>query len=348
MYEKCLKIVANIGNCSPAAWWLSILTLAPILGSFITEPAAMTIGAMLLSRQFYNLNPSNTLKYATIGALFVNISIGGTLTHFAAPPVLMVAAVWEWDTPYMFTHFGWKSAIAVVIINIVYWQIFRKEFNKLGDRSKGAGESVADNWLDREDPIPVMITVVHLLMLAWTVLVLHYPPLFIGGFLFFIAFMTITEHHQNFLQLKSALLVGFFLSGLKIHGELQGWWISPVLTGLMSEFGELTLFVGSAALTAFNDNAAITLLASLVPDFNATDPAIIADSVKLEFAVAAQHAVVAGAVTGGGLTVIANAPNPAGQSILTKHFIHGVSPAKLFLGAALPTFIASLTFRLLA
>ena len=57
----------------------------------------MTICALLLARQFYDLKPSTRLKYATLGLLFVNVSIGGTLTHFAAPPVLMVARPWDWD-----------------------------------------------------------------------------------------------------------------------------------------------------------------------------------------------------------------------------------------------------------
>ena len=42
----------------------------------------MTIGALLLGRQFYDLNPGPALKYATLGLLFVNVSIGGTLDPF--------------------------------------------------------------------------------------------------------------------------------------------------------------------------------------------------------------------------------------------------------------------------
>jgi Na+/H+ antiporter NhaD/arsenite permease-like protein len=57
-----------------------------------------------------------------------------------------------------------------------------------------------------------------------------------------------------------------------------------------------------------------------------------------------KYAVVAGAVTGGGLTVIANAPNPAGQSILKRHFGNAVSPLGLFLAALLPTIIMLLCF----
>ena len=85
--ESGLRLVAGIGSGTPGAWWFSILTIGPLLGSMITEPGAMTICALLLARQFYDLQPSTRLKYATLGALFVNVSIGGTLTHFAAPPV---------------------------------------------------------------------------------------------------------------------------------------------------------------------------------------------------------------------------------------------------------------------
>src|SRR5262249_50652476 len=83
--ESCLAKVASVGRSSVAAWWLAILILAPLLGSFITEPAAMTIAALLLSKQFYALKPSARFSYATLGLLFVNVSVGGTLTHFAAP-----------------------------------------------------------------------------------------------------------------------------------------------------------------------------------------------------------------------------------------------------------------------
>ena len=56
--------------------------------------------------------------------------------------------------------------------------------------------------------------------------------------------------------------MGFFLAGLVIHGGLQGWWIGPVLRSL----AENPLFLGSTLLTAFNDNALITYLATLVPN----------------------------------------------------------------------------------
>jgi|UniRef100_UPI004049412F hypothetical protein len=317
--EKCLRLVARLGKETPLAWWLSILTMAPLLGSFITEPAAMTIAALLLAKQFYDLKPSNRLKYATIGLLFVNISIGGTLTHFAAPPVLMVAAAWGWDMKFMFTHFGWHAISGIVLSNAAYFFIFRKELLGL----KGA-PVVKEN---PDDAIPVWVTGVHLIFLAFTVWMAHYPVLFIGGFLFFLAFSQATAHHQSKTELRTPLLVGFFLAGLVIHGGLQAWWIQPVLGSL----GEIPLFAGATILTAFNDNAAITYLATLVPNF----------SDELKFA------VVSGAVTGGGLTVIANAPNPAGQSILQRYFEDGVSPLGLLLAALLPTALVAFSFMVL-
>lgn len=323
--ERALYMIARLGGGGTGAWWLSILTVGPLLGSFITEPAAMTICALLLARQFYDMGPSTRFRYATLGLLFVNISVGGTLTHFAAPPVLMVAGKWNWDIAYMFLHLGCKAVLGIVLANTLYFAFFRREFSSLCLQNDA--DQHPEHWSDRTDPVPGWVTTVHLFFLGWTVFTAHYPAFFIGGFLFFLAFTTATEHHQNPISLKPAILVGFFLAGLVVHGGLQGWWIAP----LLSRLTEVPLLLGAAGLTAFNDNAAITYLASLVPNF----------SEKLKYA------VVAGAVAGGGLTVIANAPNPAGQSILSDYFPDGVSPLKLALGALIPTVIMILVFLLL-
>ena len=321
--KKILGIFAAIGRHSPGAWWLSILTLAPVLGSFITEPAAMTIGALLLAEQFYHLKPSSKLAYATIGLLFVNVSVGGTFTHFAAPPVLMVASPWGWTFPFMALNFGWKAFIGIIISNIIYYMVFKSEFSLL---SSIPGSDLANRKAleHQEDSVPAWITVVHLLFMGWTVFNAHYPPLFVGGFLFFLGFAMATKVHQSHVDLKQPMLVGFFLAGLVTHGGMQAWWIAPVLGSL----GDLPLMLSATILTAFNDNAAITYLSTLVPDF----------------AISAKYSVVAGAVTGGGLTVIANAPNPADQSILSKFFPGGVNPGKLALGAIIPTIIMGLAF----
>jgi Na+/H+ antiporter NhaD/arsenite permease-like protein len=318
--ERALRALASIGGQRPAAWWLTILIAAPLLGSLITEPAAMTIGALLLARQFYELKPSPRLAYGTIGLLFVNVSVGGVLTHFAAPPVIMVVKAWGWGLTHMLTNFGLRAVIGILIATTIYYFVFRRELVALSARRSAVAGRVA------RPRVPVWITIVHMCFLAFTVWQAHHPVLFIGAFLFFLAFAQATAHHQNAVDLRAPILVGFFLAGLVIHGGLQSWWIQPVL----SRLGEVPLFVGAAVLTAFNDNAAITFLATLVPDFT--------DALK--------YAVVAGAVSGGGLTVIANAPNPAGQAILSRYFPEGVSPLKLAAAALVPTIVMSFCFLL--
>lgn len=327
--ESMLRRVAAAGGATPAAWWFAILTIGPLLGSFVTEPAAMTICALLLARQFFDVQPSTRLKYATLGLLFVNVSIGGTLTHFAAPPVLMVARPWGWDLPFMLSTFGWRAATAVVLSTAFYFAVFRRELASLAVRGP-----VPDIDTPEDDstgapllPVPAWVVAVHLAFMAWTVINAHYPALFIGGFLFFLGFARATAPYQSRVELKTPLLVGFFLAGLVIHGGLQAWWIAPVLGRLSQE----PLFLGATLLTAVNDNALITFLATLVPH--------LSDSLKI--------AVVQGAVTGGGLTVIANAPNPAGQALLARFFGGAVSPLGLLGGALVPTVIAAVVFRLL-
>jgi hypothetical protein len=329
--EIILGKIAGLGGRSPKAWWFSILIVAPLLGSFITEPAAMTIAALLLAKTIYTLQPSRKFKYGTLGLLFVNVSVGGTLTHFAAPPVLMVAGKWGWDIAFMFTHFGWKAFIGILIATSVYGFFLRKEFVLL---KEAADARSAENERNTEQAIPLWITIVVLGFMGWTVFNLHNPPLFIAGFLFFMAFVQATATHQDDVKIKGPILVGFFLAGLVTHGSLQQWWIAPIL----SQLGEFSLFTGATILTAFNDNAAITFLASQVPAF---DPQMGSSAVIKEYA------VVAGAVTGGGLTVIANAPNPAGQSLLSRYFDGGVAPGRLFLGALFPTLVMAACFMIL-
>lgn len=325
--EKIVGKIAGLMGGGAAAWWLSVLTVTPLLGSFITEPAAMTIAAMLLAKWFYDKNPPAKFAYATLGLLFVNISVGGTLTHFAAPPVLMIAEKWHFGMSYMFMNFGWKAVIGILIANALYFMAFRKHFAGLANAETDSSKKI--RWDEREDAIPVAITLTHLGFLAFTVLTAHYPALFIGGFMFFIGFTQATGHHQNDVSMKTPLLVGFFLAGLVIHGGCQGWWIEPLLMAFQEQ--SAILMKGATVLTAFNDNAAITYLASQAPSLGIT----------------AKYAVLAGAVTGGGLTVIANAPNPAGQSILGKYFKGGVSPLKLAMAALIPTIVMGFCFMLL-
>lgn len=330
--ENTLKKGAALGGGTPAAWWMSVLCIAPLLGSFITEPAAMTLAAILLGKKIYQLKPSQSLSYATLALLFVNVSVGGTLTHFAAPPIVMISSKWDFGFSHMLLNFGWKAVAGIILANVLYFSLFRKEFKRLEEvqRSQMAFEhAVPTTWEDRQDNIPVWVYLVSIGFLAWTVAFNHYPALFVGGFMFFLGFTMATPQYQNHVTIKVPLLVAFFLAGLVTLGGVQGWWMEPMLQALSEAGAAATLGVASI-LTAFNDNASVTYLASTVPN--------LADHIK--------YAIVAGAVTGGGLTVIANAPNPAGQAILGRYFKGGINALKLFLWAFIPTTIMFLLFIL--
>ncbi len=311
--ENLVHSVAQFGGDSVRAWWLAILTFTPLLGSFITEPAAMTIAAILLGRQFYKFKPSKMLSYATLGLLFTNISVGGVLTNFAAPPVLLVVQAWDWTTPHMMFHFGTRAICGIFIANLCYYFYFRKEFSQLDLLHKQELKEANLESSKRDQSVPFGISLIHVLILAWIVVHLHFPVMFIGTFLLFLGFYKATQPYQDPIELKTPILVAFFLAGLIVHGNLQGWWVSPLLQNTTAG----ALLVLSMTLSAFNDNAGVTFLATLIPDFS--------DAMK--------YSVVAGAVTGGGLTVIANAPSLAGQSILNRFFNHGISALWLFFGA---------------
>ncbi len=316
LVEVLAKLIPGKGGIST---YFIVLTVVPLLGSFITEPAAMTLAALMLADKFFSKEISSKLKYATIGVLFVNISIGGTLTAYAAPPVLMVAGTWNWDTAFMLTHFGWKAAIAVFINGIAVTLLFAKELAQISTDKKPESESPV---------VPMALVAIHIAILTGIVLFAHYPPLFIGLFLLFMGIATAYSAHQDRLILREGLLVAFFLGGLVVLGGQQQWWLQPLLVNMSSD----AVFYGATALTAITDNAALTYLGSLV------------DGLSDEF----KYSLVAGAVTGGGLTIIANAPNPAGVAILRRYFDEGaVSPTGLLLSALLPTLVALLAFRYL-
>lgn len=296
------------------AFYFIALAIVPLLGSFITEPAAMTLAALLMRDTIFG-KVSSRLRYATLGVLFVNISIGGTLTHFAAPPVLMVAAKWNFDFTYMITHIGWKAAIAVFINATAVTLLFSKELKGLDYSGKSPYTGVS----------PWMVAL-HLLFLAGVVMFSHHPAAFIAIFLLFMGIATAYPQFQDRLILREGLLVAFFLGGLVVLGGMQAWWLQPVLMSM----DETAVYFGATALTAITDNAALTYLGSLV------------EGLSDEF----KYALVTGAVTGGGLTIIANAPNPAGASILKGTFDEGaINPLGLLVSALPPTFVAIACFR---
>ncbi len=315
-------LVAGVAKLLPLprglATYFTIMALVPLLGSFITEPAAMTLGALMLRDRFLNAEDlSNRFKYATIGVLFVNVSIGGVLTPYAAPPVLMVADQWNWNIAFMMANFGWKAAIAVLVNAAAVSLLFRGEV--LGIRPGSASKHAA---------VPLQIMVVNTLILLGIVVFAHHPALFLGLLLFFMGFATAYQRHQGRLIVREGLLVAFFLAGLVVLGGLQQWWLQPMLLSMSPD----AVYFGATALTALTDNAALTYLGSLV------------EGLSDEF----KYMLVAGAVTGGGLTVIANAPNPAGFSILKVRFEdETIHPLGLLLAALPPTLVAILAFRCL-
>jgi len=293
------------------------LSAVPLMGSFITEPAAMTLAALLLRDNLYSQGLSTRLKYAVLGVLFVNISIGGTLTPYAAPPVLMVAGAWGWDLSFMLFNIGWKAALAVVVNALGVTLLFARELKALPPMTKPT-----------ERMPPLAVTGIHLAFLAGIVVFAHHPAVFMGLFLFFLGFTAAYERFQSPLILREGLMVAFFLAGLVVLGGQQQWWLEPLLLSM----DETAVYFGATALTAITDNAALTYLGSLVPG--------LSDEFK--------YALVTGAVTGGGLTIIANAPNPAGASILKSRFEdEAINAGGLFLAALLPTLMALLAFRLL-
>lgn len=300
---------------APIAFFFTALAIVPLLGSFITEPAAMTLAALLMRDRIFT-NASKTLRYGTLGVLFVNISIGGTLTPFAAPPVLMVAAKWNYDLAFMLTHIGWKAAIAVFINATVLTLLFAKELKAMSYSADSPYKGV---------PMPMIA--LHGLFLLGIVVFAHHPAAFIAIFLLFMGVATAYPQHQERLILREGLLVAFFLGGLVVLGGMQAWWLQPVLMAM----DETQIYFGATALTAITDNAALTYLGSQVEG--------LSEGFK--------YALVTGAVTGGGLTIIANAPNPAGASILKGTFDEGaINPLGLLAGALLPTVVAIICFRI--
>ncbi|TFE68414.1 putative Na+/H+ antiporter [Methylacidiphilum caldifontis] len=313
---------------SVARWWFWILTLGPIFGSLITEASAMTLSALLLKKNFFVINPNPSLAYGTIGLLFFNISIGGALTNFAAPPVVLVANKWRWDSLYILVHFGALFILGMIITNLAYYFFFRKEFNRLETERKSLIAEAGNELLSPlDEEIPLWIRFVNFAFLAAVTLIPKHFVLMLGELIFFFAFMEATKDYQGEVPWLKAFLVGFFLFSLEVFGNLQSWWVNR----LLSHLSFFPLYLSSVLLSSFNDNALVSYVATLiVPEMDESR----------------KRAIIAGALSGGGLTILANAPNLAGLSLLRDFFPEGFSPIRLFKMAVIPTAFVTILFIL--
>jgi Na+/H+ antiporter NhaD/arsenite permease-like protein len=297
------------------AQFFTIMTVGPLLGSFITEPAAMTITALLLYRMVDKERTPQSFLYVVLAFLFVNISVGGSMTPFAAPPILMVARPWAWGLREVFFNLGIPGLLSVVFNSFVLTFFFRKKLN--------------DYLIPLENDryyIPNGVTATHFMTLLLLIVFSHYPQYFIPVTVAFVVFVQFTRDHQDELKFRESALVAVFLLGLIIFGNMQGWWVSK----LIAELEATALFFGAAALTSITDNAALTYLGSQVPNLSEVS----------------KWALTAGALVGGGLTIIANAPNVAGFSILSPKFEGSLNALKLLKAALIPTAVAVLTYYL--
>ncbi len=321
--EKIIKFTARLIPIAPKlSFFFVLMAVGPILGSFITEPAAMTLLAGILVRRYFAKLPSTFFMYTVFAYLLVSVSIGGTLTNFAAPPVVMIAAPWGWDTAHMVASYGWKAAVVIVSCSAILTLVFRKTLLSLQSEDI---EEPEEGSSEVKPQAPRWLQILHVVFLGVVVLNAHHPTLFIMAFVVFIALITVTKEFQENLQLKQSLLVAGFLGGLVILGGFQAWWLEPILTGV----SERLLYPIVTVLTTITDNAALTYLSSLIEGLTDT----------------AKYLIVAGAVAGGGVTLVANAPNPIANALLGMYFPDGtVQPLKLALYALPFTLLAFLAF----
>lgn len=317
--EKVLEYISRLGGNNAKSWWWTILTVGPILDIILKEPGAMTISSILLAKTCFPFIKDTKFRYATLALLFINISLCGLLAPYTSRSLFLVATQENWNTGYTIVRFGWKAIMILLINNSLYYYFFKKHFAK--DSSSIAVLLAKEQ---KESP-PLWLTMIHLLFLAGIVLSSEYPPIFLGIFFLFLGVHKATSHYQGReqgpLNLKPAIFVGFFFASLLIHGELQSWWAVRFLQNIGFAQGLLI----STLLSSVVDNAVVLYFL---------------DQIK-PLSEAALYAIVVGALSSGGLTLMANAPNLIGYSNLRVFFGGKISLVALFL-AALPLTLISL------
>ncbi len=284
------------------ASYITSMIVGPLMGSLITEPAAMTVTALFLRDRFFNRRVSRRFKFMSFANLLVNVSIGGALTNFAAPPILMVRDAWGWSSNFVFFHFGLNAALAIVVNTGLCWFFLRGELRAVQGFPKESLND-ANGLILKKDSASTTRTSQAAEQRAVRSL---------GSRLFYLV---------NQFEFRSSLYVALFLAGVVVLGHQQAWWLRELVEG-KSPF---SLFLGSTVLTSVTDNAALTYLSTQIESLT---PLM-------------RHAVVAGSIAGGGISVVANAPNPIGFSILREQLGDaGFGFSDLLRYALLPTAIA--------
>lgn len=328
-----------------AIYFFLILCFVPLLGSIITEVAAMTLAAMMLKPYFKQMGQK--FAYLAITTLCLNISIAGAITTFAAPPVLMVANKWGWDLAFMLENFAWRAFLAVPINAGLLLYFFRKriaEIDLTHLRAAAIANSTSMNSKNinlqatNSNNVPVLyfspiqafnrkMFFLYALFLVATIILQHsLLGLAIVFALFLSSHAFFKIYHQQLL-LKEASLVALFLSGLMVLGKAQAWWVQAFLAGLSPH----EIFATGFGLSIVMDNAAITYLASLLPNLSTE----------------VQYKIVAAALTAGGLSILANAPNLLALGLLKKYFKgQKISHLNWFIYAIPSTLVAVFFFLL--
>lgn len=317
--EGLLEKLAKLGKDTPAAWWWTIMMAGPLLSIILKEPGAMTLSAIVLAHKFYHYKPSLKFQYATLALLFSNISLSALLNPYASKSLFLISSELRWEFQYLFFQFGWKALIAILLNNTTYFFFFRKEFQKSNFPKK-----IPLRKKSRHAP-PLWITIIHLIFVFLIAYNASYFPIFIAFFVIFLGFYRATSFYQDPLKLQPAILVGFFFASLMLHGELQAWWVSAIWNNLSPW---MTL-VSSTIFSTFIDDATLLYIFSKLPR------PLFENSINY---------VIAGALSSGGLTIIANGPNLIGYSFLREFFGEKISFFPLFLAALLPTVINLLAF----
>ncbi|WP_213357473.1 putative Na+/H+ antiporter [Chlamydiifrater phoenicopteri] len=314
--ERLLSKIANFGKKSPAAWWWTILLVSPFITPLIKETGTMVLACVLLVAKFFPFSPSKKFSYATAGLLFSNVSIGGMLFPITSRAVFLINSKLRWSAVFVLKYFSWKAFLAILVSTTIYYLIFRKEFQAFPSTIPSRKTSEAVPW---------WVVVVHILFLVAVIFVRHIPVILVGVVLTFLGFRALTIMYQSPISFTKVGMVGLFFSGLILFGDLQEWWVLALMEKVSYEGHMIISFI----MSMFLDNALVNYLIFKLPSANDCY----------------HYLAISGAMSAGGLTLMANVPNIIGYLLLRPSFkVRSVSLVWLFVAALPPAVISALIF----